>query len=727
MQTLHMIANAHIDPVWLWNWQEGFQEIKVTFRSALDRLTESPDFFFVASSAAFYEFIEENDPDMFAEIKARVKEGRWELLGGWWVEPDVNIPSGESLVRQGLYGQRYFKAKFGKQATVGFCPDSFGHAASLPQILQKSGLDSYCFLRPKPEEKELPGPLFWWESGDGSRVLTFRIPNEYCTPPGADLTPHIEKCEMMCFYGVGNHGGGPTKQDIEWIRTQEHLQFSTPSRFFAEADTSGIPTVKDELQNHARGCYSAHSGVKRWNRKAENLLGVAERFSAIAHAVVRLPYPDFERAWKDVLFNQFHDILAGTSLESCYDDARDLYGEAMSIASKALNHALQALAWQIHIPEEEAMLPIVVFNPHPWEATLPVELEWRALKGEEDLLDDEDTSIPFQLVRSEATVAKGRSRLAFLATLPPLGYRVYRMKPSPRPVHEFVPPRFHAPKSRARVYEDRSDTWSHDVKRYDQPAGDFEEIRCELMHEGPSRLVTRRVSRYGQSTLIQDEIQHSGQEYLEVRCILDWREQWKAFKLEFKAQDGTSKWEIPFGHIHRVNDGTEQPGQSWLESGAVALINDCKHGFSVTQDAIQMTVLRSPVYAHHDPYVPEEGQDYRFIDQGEQRFAYIVAPAGAGVPRLAAQLNAPAIALRDTFHKGPLPMTHSFGQVDSALLSALKVAEDGHELVVRVWNPENEPRSAYVRVLGHDVDLELKPFEVQTLRLGKGPVSMLET
>src|SRR5215211_2083865 len=223
---LHMIGNAHIDPVWLWQWQEGFHEVKASFRSALDRMKEFPDFTFVASSAAFYEWVEGSDPVMFAEIQQRVREGRWGIVGGWWVEPDCNIPAGESFVRHGLYAQRYFKEKFGVIARTGFNVDSFGHAGTLPQILKKSGLDYYVFLRPMPHEKGLPSRLFWWQSDDGSRVLAFRIPFEYLSW-GKEVETHARRCademkepvdEFLCFYGVGDHGGGPTITNIESIQ-----------------------------------------------------------------------------------------------------------------------------------------------------------------------------------------------------------------------------------------------------------------------------------------------------------------------------------------------------------------------------------------------------------------------------------------------------------------------------------------------------------------------------
>ena len=193
-------------------------------------------------------------------------------------------------------------------AKVGYNVDSFGHAGTLPQILKKSGLDYYVFMRPSPPEKSLPSRLFWWEADDGSRVLTFRILFEYCTW-GKELDQHVRRCaeelkapfdDLMCFYGVGNHGGGPTKENIESIRRLNDdldyptLVFSTPEQYFAEVEAKNLPlpVVHDDLQHHASGCYAAHSGVKQWNRQAENRLIAAEKFSAIAARVTNQPLPD---------------------------------------------------------------------------------------------------------------------------------------------------------------------------------------------------------------------------------------------------------------------------------------------------------------------------------------------------------------------------------------------------------------------------------------------------
>ena len=179
MGKVHLIGNAHLDPVWLWQWQEGLMEVKATFRSALDRMNEFPDFKFTSACSAYYMWIEKSDKKMFDEIVKRVKEGRWNLVGGWFIQPDCNIPSGESFARHALISQRYFEEKFGVRANTGYNVDSFGHNGNLPQILKKSGMDNYVFMRPMPHEKNIPSDLFDWESMDGSRVRTFRIPEFY--------------------------------------------------------------------------------------------------------------------------------------------------------------------------------------------------------------------------------------------------------------------------------------------------------------------------------------------------------------------------------------------------------------------------------------------------------------------------------------------------------------------------------------------------------------------
>ncbi|MGP3969871.1 alpha-mannosidase [Streptomyces sp. 6N223] len=810
-RTVHLVGNAHIDPVWLWRWPEGLQEIRATFRSAADRMEEYPDFVFTCDSVMYLEWIERHDPELFGTIRKRVAEGRWQVIGGWWVEPDCNIPCGESFVRQALYGQRYLLEKFGVAATTGANLDPFGHNAMLPQLLRKSGMDGYVFLRPGPHEQALPGQFFHWEAPDGSRVLAYRLPNEYGSP-GMDIGGHLDKAlsmapadlpELMVFYGVGNHGGGPTRANLDSIQRLDalgglpRLRLSHPEAYLrrvrdqAEAEAgagAGIPVHAGELQHHGPGCYSAHSGVKSWNRRAEHDLMRAEKWAAVARALAGEEYPigQLTEAWKLVLFNQFHDILAGTSIRSAYEDARDDYGRARSLAAEVFNRAVQAVARRIDIPltEERAdTVPLVVFNPHPWELHADVEAEYgkAATTG---LEDETGAPVPVQLTRSETTLNGPRGRIAFRACVPPLGHRVYHLRPDrpdrpdrPAPsgdgpvtatgttlenehlrltvdprtgwlsslVHkasgaELAPER---PGPHAVVVDDPSDTWGHRVRAYDRATGAFRCTRVRLVEHGPVRAVLRVESRYADSRLVEELVLSAGSAHVEVRTTVEWHERLRLLKLRFPTalSDVTATHEIPYGHIERVPDGTEEPTQAWVDvtgtlpgglRAGLVVVNDSKHGHDVTGGEIGMTALRSPVYAWHEPKQLDPDGIYDHLDQGRQEFRSLLVPhAGdwrtVDPPRRAAELNQPAFALLETFHAGPLPQraAHLDDGAGPVLVSVVKADEDGDgDLVVRARESTGLAATARIAVPmlgGRVIEADFGAFEIKTFRVPRDP------
>ena len=472
--------------------------------------------------------------------------------------------------------------------------------------------------------------------------MAFRIPFEYmCWPE--QLDGHIRRCaselngppnHMMCFYGVGNHGGGPTRENLALIkRLQEAstdlptLVMSDPGRYFSEVAGSGaeLPVVGGELQRHASGCYAAHSGIKQWNRRAERLLLDAERLSAVAARVVdHKIVEDLDRGWKNVLFNQFHDILAGTAIEPAYTDARDELGEAGAIALRASNDALQSITWRIAIADDAGSIPIVVWNPHSWERPIPVELEVGRVPAGPIVVDDEGSYGPVQHVQSLATVQGGRSRLAFIATVPSVGYRLYRVIAGEHAVPDFsgidandtvldnglLRVEFDRAVGVRRLYDhrhgaevlgsgslrgdvinDRSDTWSHGVVEFGDAMGSFGIERVSRIEHGPVRSAVRIASRFESSRLIQDLILYRDLPYLDVRATLDWREQFKVLKLRFPVNVRRPRvtYEIPFGVVRRDSDGSEVPGQRWadltgkrMDSGAdygLSVMTDSKHSF----------------------------------------------------------------------------------------------------------------------------------------------------
>jgi alpha-mannosidase len=775
-----MIGNAHIDPVWLWQWPEGYQEVRATFASALDRIDEYPDFVFTSDSIVFFSWVEESDPELFERVRACVADGRWQVIGGWWLEPDCNIPAGESYVRHALYGQRYLQERFGITASTGANLDSFGHNASIPQLLRGAGMDSYVFLRPGPHELPLPGPVFWWESPDGSRVLAYRIPHEYCAPRD-DLGNHVDKAlaqlpaepqELMVFYGVGDHGGGPTRANLDSIARLNgtgglpELRLSSTRAFFDAAARDGdLPVHQGELQHHGVGCYTSHSGIKRWNRRAENLLQRAEKWSVVAHELLGRPYPlaELTQGWKLLLLNQFHDTLAGTSIEPAYDDARDQLGHASSLAAVAFNRAVQSVAARIDLPHEEGTAPVVVFNAHAWPVREEVELEFAGFpSGEARLVDDEGRDVPVQRTPGTTTLNGPRGRLAFTASVPALGWGVYRLRPggpagppatggtrlendhlllevdpaSGRIARLLVKETgvdLAAPGAKhAVVVDDPSDTWGHRVRAYDDEIGEFACTSVGLTEHGPVRTRLRVESVFGSSRLVEEYLLAADARHLDVRVTLDWHERLKLLKLRYPTSLDVqaATYETPYGHIRRPANGDEEPGQSWVDvsdAGAgLAVLNDAKHGFDVRGGDIGVSVVRSPVWAWHEPRELRAGERYAYMDQGRQQFSIRLVPhAGdwraARVPQLAAELNQPAYALLSGPHGGPLPQRAGHAVVESdglVLLRVVKGAEDDDgSVVARAVETGGTAATAVFTLLGRTWEASFRPGEIKTFRL----------
>jgi alpha-mannosidase len=812
--TIHCIGNAHIDPVWLWRWQEGYQETRATFRSALDRMKEFPEFVFSASQAAVYKWIEESEPEMFAEIQERVKEGRWVLVNGWWMEPDCNIPSGESFARQSLYGQSYFKEKFGQICSSGYCVDSFGHNSMLPQLLIQGGFKYYVFMRPnKFENPACPDGPFRWISADGSEVLAYRLISAYGSGP-EDVTPEaINKIssffteniqDEMFFYGVGDHGGGPTIANIRSIQAMQQnetlpeLVFSSPDRYFTTLiqrspdAVEKLPVYRGELQIHAVGCYAVQCGVKKWNRKAENALIQAERWSAISFGIAQTPYPGtaLKEAWQTVLFNQFHDILAGSSIREAYEDSRDDFGSAFQTAGIHTNRALQRISKQVDTQGGETA--ILVYNPHAFPITIPVEHElmtWHLGGKPLTLVDDLGKAVSWQPGPLSATVPAGwRMRLCFLADLPSLGYRVYHLNANPEEPSQEVGFRIEqisdktvngyetaadgrvdwvvenallhlefdghtgalnhlldrrsghevlsGPAARGLVLLDPSDTWSHGVDSYREESGSFGDAEIRAIEAGSERAVVRIKSYYRQSTLLQDFILYKDLPWIEVRTVVDWHEKHKIFKLAFPVQVEAplASYEIPYGVLERPVNGREVPGQRWFDvSGmttqgkyGLSIINDSKYSFDVLDHEMRMTVLRSPVYAHHVPQKLENGDDYIYMDQGRQEFTYILLPhcgswQESEVVHLADILNMAPTCLTEGIHSGILPKMNSFLSIQekNIEISVLKIAEEGKDLVLRCRETTGKGSSSKIQIpyLSREFTVTLTPWQIKTIRI----------
>ncbi len=685
---LYVIGNAHIDIPWLWPWTEAMNVGLSTFRAALDRMNEYPDFKFTASSAILYEWAASADPAMMAEIRKRVAEGRWGVVGGWMVEPDVNIPNGESLIRQGLYGQRIFQQLVGRTSKVGYNPDSFGHTGTLPQILKLQGMSDYVFMRPGAHEKELPADVFWWQGADGTRVLAHRIPMSYGLV--RDIQQHMLEYlkleeptnSMMFFYGAGDHGGGPAKETINSITEISKLPgapkiiFSTPERYFADiAGGTNYPVVDDDLQHHSVGCYTAMSEIKKDNRTAEAALVTGEKMAELANLLVGFQYPksDFANSWRKVLLMQFHDSMAGTALPEQYVVSRHAYGYADEVADQAINLAAAKIAWQIPATDPASEY-LVVFNPHAWPARLKVQydLNWRLpddpAQSNSRVEDEQGNAILHQWTAGQ-TVVGNRRGLVFEAPMPAFGYRQFRVRhidPVAAPqstvsVTERTLENEHlrvtfaddgtismfdkdanaevfrgGAGARGVVIDDHSDTWSHDVRAYTQEVGQFGSATFHVLESGPLRATLRVRTRYGASFMATDWMLYSGARSIEARVSLDWHEHQKILKFSFPVdvQNPVPTYEIADGFKVRKANGNEDPGQRWIDVAGdrngstygLTVLNDAKYGYSVQDDDMRISIVRGAPYAHHQPAKLDPSKEYIWQDQGIQTFRMILVP-----------------------------------------------------------------------------------------------------
>ncbi|MEP0910745.1 alpha-mannosidase [Leptolyngbya sp. GB1-A1] len=388
-RSVYLLGHAHLDLAWLWEIDDTWKAAERTFRSALDLQQEYPELIFGHSTPALYHWIETNRPDLFAEIQSQVKSNRWEIIAGLWLEPELNLISGESIVRHILYGQHYTEEKFGQISRVAWLPDTFGFCGQLPQLLQQGGVEYFVTQKLRwNDTTQFPYEAFWWQSPDGSRIFS-----HHSAPIGEGIDP-VKMASYACNWeknsgqpivlwlpGVGDHGGGPTRDMLELVRRWQqspffpNLEFSTAEAFLdrLQSLTSDLlPTWKTDLYlEFHRGCYTSHACQKRFNRLSERLLYEAELFSSIATLLLGVEYPQsqLESAWKQVLFNQFHDILPGSAIPEVYEDANRLWQSAIDTATFLKQQALQTIAASLMLPEppQPGAQPVLVFNSLTWE------------------------------------------------------------------------------------------------------------------------------------------------------------------------------------------------------------------------------------------------------------------------------------------------------------------------------------------------------------------------
>ena len=753
---------------------------------------------------------------MFQEIQQRVKEGRWEVIGGMWVEPDLNMPDGESLVRQILYGKRYFQEKFGKDIHIGWNPDSFGYNWQLPQIYKRSGIDYFVTqkLLWASEFTKFPYRLFWWQAPDGSRLLTY-FPSDYANQidpqkmardsatygpmmwkyDGGSNSAPTDALDMMYLYGVGDHGGGPTRQDLDTaLRWQKpdlvypQISFSTAGQYFADLEKNKnelkIPTWDGELYfQYHRGVQTSQSEEKRGNRQNEVLVLNAEKLASISTLFgATYPQQNFDTAWKDILFNQFHDILPGSGIHINYVDAARKYAVASRQDRDMIHAALADLASRVNSPG----VSVLVFNPLSWVRTgeveadvqLPSELRRFRLK-------DDEGPVAYEVISSNE--ANNWMRLRLLATnVPATGYKLIRVVPD-----EVIRDRHLAGKSRVfatadalenelvrlkvdpktgcitSLFDKRSNTealalpvqsegspaaspdgqpcgnllqafvdkpkhwdaWNVDADFVKQHWDLMQADEVNLVENTPLRAVIRVKHHFQKSSFVQDITMYAGVPRVDVHMQADWHEQHILLKVAFpvSARSDKATFEIPYGSVERPTTRNTPAEQAQFEVPALrwADISDTTHGFSLLNDSkygydAKDNVLRLSLL--RSPTWPDPE-----TDQGQHEFTYSLYPHG-GTWREALtvhegyELNYPLMAVTTGQHPGPLPAEKSFFGTteDNVVMTAVKQAADGDGLIVRFYEWAGKKGDVHLNLPQGSV----KAWETNLMEVMQSPLAL---
>jgi len=745
--TIYYSGYSHIDFNWLWDWPDTVHTWDSTAKTALNLMYRFPDFHFGETQAAAYMAIERIRPDLFHDIKMRVNSGNWSLLGGMWDESDTNIPSGEGLARCFLYGQGYFQEKFGQQSKVGFLPDTFGHTRQLPQILKQAEIDYFYFQRcPRPDH------LFWWQSPDGTRVLAYSSPGWYNqrVDPSQNTWPNTIKAESgvnraLCVFGVGNHGGGPTIQDLtvlEMLKTDPsfpEVKVGPPELFFEDAlkDRTDFPLYNEELQYTFEGCYTTHADIKKVIRDSENELTVAETLAALA-SLNGLDYPadDLRYGWRHSAFNQFHDIAPGTAIHSTYEEAANKQKMFKQMTEKVIGTSWAALEQKIDTRGEGQ--PLAVYNPLTWARTDVVEttVAFDNNAPYVKLTAPSGAEVPTQVTGTEMRDGKAYVTFVFVAeNMPSLGYRVYHASPSntapsvsnPLTVaadgtvsnqflqvkvdsatgqvsrlydvaagREVLPAGQNALRLTALEEADNNDAWTIRLTGKETPMDS--PVSFQQLEAGPVRARFRATYKNGASTYTQDILAYRGLRRVDARIHADFQDYNVFIKSVVPAAlaSPTATFDVPYAAITRAANGHEVPSQKFMDvsqgtSYGLSVLNDCKYGADVNGSTMRLSLLRG---THAPDTVGDKGEH----DMAMSLYPHSGNWKQGGSMRRAYEFNLPLRVMPATVHDGDWGAEKSFLSVplSNAAVTAFKKAEDGNGYILRFYEFEGGTRSGSI-------------------------------
>ena len=756
--TFHLISNAHLDPVWLWDWREGLNQGLITCRTALNLMDENPELTFNRGEAAIYQHIEESDPETFARIARYVKAGRWDIVGGTWVQADQNLPAAETLMRHFTRGQQYFASRFGRKVEVAWSADCFGHAAGIPEIFAAAGIRYFAATRPDAKTLPLAKSAYWWVGPGGSRILAYRPVGDWYGSDRFEVNTRLNQTlersanhglqTVGIFYGLGDHGGGPTRRQIDdfsaWAKAHPEIRVvhSTMHRFFHALETevrglprNYLPEVQGELNYVARGCYSTMAKLKFAYRKAESLVSRAETTQTAISLATQRPQKTLAHAWDGVLFNTFHDILPGTSIERAFDDQIAQLGQSIHQSQVAELAALNTLASQADtrvLPAAGYDLPTgiagLVFNPHPFPFEGYVEFEgcmddrplpdYREGKGGElpiRVLDHRKKPTPFQVIPLECLFwleSQWRKRVVVPVKLPPLGWSVLEMgffqgAPSPAapaPRNQVRASgkngsfqiangifRISAAKGAAGIKITRNGkpflggaglgagTFDDPLGSWGSGAGEAVFVPKEawkikevtLLEQGPWRAALW-VRLAGRCSRMDLTIYLcAGRDAVDVSARVHFDERSARLRLIFPVS-GSAEFDVPAARVTRKPFG-ELPGCRWvrLADKSFGFASDALYSFNLDDRKFQVTVARATRYAANVSRPAKADPWLPATDVGEHKFRFVIAPGNDDLFRLSRELERPVTVQLVAAKPGKLPSQGSLLELQPDTLDPL--------------------------------------------------------
>jgi alpha-mannosidase len=789
---VHLICNAHLDPVWQWRWEEGASEALSTFRTAVEVLREDEDLIFNHNEALLYRWVRKYDPLLFRSIQDLAAQGRWCISGGWYLQPDVNIPGVESIIRHIAEGRRFFSEYFGTVPAVAYNFDSFGHSGGLPQVLSQAGYRMYIHMRPQPEELELPSDLYRWRGVDGSEILGLRISVGFYHTERDNIIQRLREGteralnlnrDVPVFWGIGDHGGGPTREDLKKIsafRDREdrvRILHSTPEKLYAAlaGPGSAAPLFEGDLQRCFTGTYTSISRLKRRCQESLAQLLQSETLRTVTWWAGGQPYPaeEMAEAWRDHLFNDFHDILPGSCTGPAAEDALDQYGRVAETVRRVRLGA--AVSFNRGEPER-LYIPLTVLNANPCLAASPVEVDcmvdlrpkWTGL-WHLRLFDDAGNEHPCQEEQPESLLPFNgwRRRVSFMAETGGIGAKNYELRifegtasrePGPAALSHTLNGKtgfvdridagggrecLAGPLLRPLIVEDKGDAWGSGLWSYRDVTGEFElSSGPHLIEKGPVRSITESVYVSGGSRVVIDTVSYAGWPVLEFRLRITWNEVRRRLKLSVPTlfMNPSLLCDVPGGAILRPADGQEHVHGRWCllrgdlngRETAFAVVNSGQHGFDFKDGELRLSVLRSAAYCHEQGFSLGEWPERKYMDIGVHEFRIAVTagdPAGVSalIPVLTDFLCAPPLvfphlpvgipATPRQEEKIPAPfLTLSPGTVS---MLCCKRSWDGEALLLRFHETAGVAAKAGLHVAVPPLDMELlfRPFEIKTLRI----------